>query len=100
MTILEVCAELRKETKPYIGIMTQPQFSNTLFAIEVGRAKPSTTKSFFNKFGYDGEFNEWHHKTLVPGRSVYIRIKTKEEIESAKCFSKENFEPIKESEVK
>lgn len=59
MTIIEVCLELRKEPKIYIGIMKQSSFSGTLFSIESNRAKSSTIKSFFNKFGYDGEFNEW-----------------------------------------
>jgi hypothetical protein len=60
MTILEVCAELRADCKPYALIrMRRNTFSQTLKRIEGGRCKPATVKGFFGKLGYTGDFNEW-----------------------------------------
>lgn len=52
MTIQEVIHELRQKSKPYVGIMPQATFSDTLLKIEAGRAKDSTTLNFLAKFGY------------------------------------------------
>jgi len=55
MTIQEVIHELRQRSKPYVGIMPQATFSDTILKIEAGRAKDSTTVKFLAKFGYTVE---------------------------------------------
>lgn len=65
MTILEVVAELRAQLKPYVGKMPHSTFFTTLAAIEDGSAKRSTIATFFQKFGYVGDYNEWHKEAVV-----------------------------------
>lgn len=61
MTIQEVIEDLRSEVKPYIPVrMLQGTFSATLMRIEGGSAKRGTIKEFFAKFGYEGDYNDWH----------------------------------------
>lgn len=65
MTIVEVVEDLRNDVKPYIPVhMSQQTFSSTLRRIEDGRAKISTIRDFFTKFGYQGDFNDWHKQSV------------------------------------
>lgn len=52
MNEADIIKELRSTVKPYIGIMDQGTFSNTVIRYEMGRLKPSTLKSFLEKMGY------------------------------------------------
>lgn len=55
----QVIAELRERVKPYIGIMPQGKYSDTLIRIEAGLSKIKTVREFFGKFGYTGDWNAW-----------------------------------------
>jgi len=55
----EVVAELRKETKAYVGIMLQSAFSEKCIRIENDLCKPITVIKFFEKFGYKGTWNSF-----------------------------------------
>lgn len=55
----QVIAELRKLTKPYVGIMLQGQFSQTCIKIENELCKPATVVAFFAKFGYTGKYENF-----------------------------------------
>lgn len=60
LTTAQVTAELRGIVKGYLHAgMKQSTYSQMLARIEAGTAKPSTIKALFNRFGYEGEFNEW-----------------------------------------
>lgn len=48
----EVILYLRSQVKPYVGIMHQGTFSNTLIRYEMGRLKPGTLCVFLNKMGF------------------------------------------------
>jgi len=60
MTIQEVAEEIHKDFKAYVGVMSKFTFFTTIRRIKMNKAKPSTIKAFFEKFGYIGEYNEWH----------------------------------------
>jgi hypothetical protein len=64
MTEQEVYAELLKKVKPYIGIMPQGSFSNTMIRIKAGLSKPATIRFFFTRLGYEqNPVNlQWHKK--------------------------------------
>jgi hypothetical protein len=70
MTIQEVCNDIRKSIKPYVGLMAQSRFSNTLRSIEAGLCKPKTTTKFFNALGYEGEFNEWQKVESIVHKQI------------------------------
>lgn len=93
LSILEVCKEIRGMTKPYLSLvpkMSASQFSVTLRNIENSLSKPSTVKKFFNAFGYEGSFNDWHNP-----ESVSFRLKTKEEIAELETWNTKNPNQIK-----
>jgi len=55
----EVIQYLRTQIKPYVGIMHQGTFSNTLIRYEMGRLKPSTLRAFLEKMGFVKENELW-----------------------------------------
>ena len=60
LTIKQVIAELRAIVKGHLHAgLKQSTYSQVLARIEAGTAKPCTIKALFNRFGYEGEFNEW-----------------------------------------
>lgn len=53
MTENDVIAHLKKRVKPYLSAkMSQPNYSNFLFNVSIGKAKPITIRDNFNKLGY------------------------------------------------
>lgn len=52
MTLAQALLDLKAKNKPYIDIMPQGTFANTIKAIEYGFAKPKTIQEFMGKFGY------------------------------------------------
>lgn len=48
----EVIKELQTKVKPYIGIMQQGTYSNTIIRYKNGLLKPSTLHGFLEKMGY------------------------------------------------
>ena len=71
MTIQEVAQNLRNEPKPYAGIMKHSLFFMTLKSIESGTAKMCTIKSFFARFNYVGDFNEWSKVESLPKQIIH-----------------------------
>ena len=59
---LEVIDELKSKPKVYIGIMPQSKFWLYCNRIERGVSKPHTVISFFIKFGYVGDWNNFKKK--------------------------------------
>jgi len=53
MTLLEAIAEIKTKHKPYIGVMHQATYCNTMKDIRLGTAKESTIERFVLKFGYE-----------------------------------------------
>jgi hypothetical protein len=51
--------EIKSRVKPYVGIMSQSQFSTTCTNIQNEISKIKTAKTFFGKFGYTGDWNAW-----------------------------------------
>lgn len=54
MNITDAISEIESRGKAYLDVekMDQGTFANTIRAIKLGYAKPSTTESFMAKFGY------------------------------------------------
>ena len=48
--------QLRKSVKPYVGIMPQSTFSNTIRAIIAGTCKRKTESLFLSKFGIQSKY--------------------------------------------
>jgi len=59
LTNTEVIAQLRQMVKPYIGVMSQAQFSGMLIRIENELCKPKTVANFFAKWGYYGTWDNY-----------------------------------------
>lgn len=59
MNTKEVYNELKSRVKPYINIMPQSTFSNTMASIKNETCKPKTMKLFFAKFGYTQNETTW-----------------------------------------
>lgn len=58
----DVIKELRSTVKPYVGIMEQGTFSNTIIRYEMGRLKPSTLIIFLGRMGYVKIDGKWQKK--------------------------------------
>lgn len=68
MSEIELVNHLKKQIKPYQGIMEQGTFSNILIRYNAGLLKPITLINFFNKLGYFQENGVWVKK-FSPERS-------------------------------
>lgn len=62
MDIQEALEEIKSRVKPYIGVMPQSTFSNTIRNIEAGLAKQSTVDEFMKLFGYERSEIIWKKK--------------------------------------
>lgn len=59
MTLTEAIAEIKAKHKPYIGIMQQATYCNTMKDIRLGTAKESTIERFVLKFGFKKIENDY-----------------------------------------
>lgn len=63
MTNEEVYQELRADQKPYALVkMSRQHFNEYMRRIKQDKCKPATLQSFFGKFGYVGDWNNWTKK--------------------------------------
>jgi hypothetical protein len=62
MTEQEVYKDLLGRIKPYIGVMPQGSYSNTMIRIKAGLSKPATIRFFYERLGYICVNNKWQRK--------------------------------------
>jgi len=55
----QVIQDLRKQPKPWIGVIPQSTFSSTITRYEAGLLKPRTLENFFTKMGYKKQGKKW-----------------------------------------
>jgi hypothetical protein len=60
----EAIREIQQRIKPYIGVMPQSTFSNTIKGILNGTCKSETEERFFNTFGYKKQEVKWNYEEV------------------------------------
>lgn len=57
MDLKEAIKHVRARSKPYVGVMPESTFYNTLRNMEAGLCKKETILKFFDSLGYDVSIN-------------------------------------------
>lgn len=86
MTTIEVLNELHSRSKGYIGIMPKCTYSMTIKRMreyeqnhtpikeKYLKRRENTKRSFFNRLGYEGQYNTWNKIQATTPEKVIIKI--------------------------